>query len=275
MEFLNYKAIKSKLKKRGILFKKPNIEDASGQFYALARQLDDHKLYAGLCHLAVTNCLGTDGQVGAFLNAARSFSKASYEIVSPEDHVRAVVWIYTEALLNCDRSFIKPICLEMGRFYESLGMYQQAADCFKQSMSISRCVYNLILSKRYKSALDELKNCPSHLMTSQDHTSMFLLELLLNEDIKELNMNSLQQLSTSSEATTNRGALPIDENLYDLNGLLESLMILLQSRKQNESNNSGNKPKNLKIKNSIVNKLSAFLNPAQIQLLYLLTEDPG
>lgn len=271
MEFLNYRAIKAKLKRRGILFKKPSLEDASSQFYALARQLDDHKLYAGMCHLAITNCQATDGQVGALLNAARSFSKAGYEIVSPEDHVRAVIWIYTEALMNCDRSFIKPICLEMGRFYESRGMYKQAADCFKQSMSISRCVHNLILSKCYKSALDELKNCPSHLMTLQDYTSMFLLQLLLKEDVSELGLTTLQQLSTSSKASSNCGSLPIDENLYDLNGLLESLMISLQSEKQNASGAGSTSSKNIVIKNSIVNKLSAFLDPVQIQLLFLIT----
>lgn len=275
MEFLNYRAIKAKLKRRGILFKKPSLEDASNQFYTLARQLDDHKSYAGLCYLAITNCQGTDSQVGALLNAARSFSKAGYEIVSSEDHVRAVIWIYTEALVNCDRSFIKPICLEMGRFYESRGMYEQAADCFKQSMSISRCVYNLILSKRHRSALDELKNCPSHLMTPQDYTSMFLLELLLKEDVSELNLTTLQQLSTSSKPGPNGGSFPIDEDLYDLKGLLESLMIFVQKERQSMLESGGNSSgsKNVKIKDSIVNKLSAFLDPVQIQILFLITDE--
>lgn len=268
MEFLNYKGIRAKLKKRGLLFKKPSLEEASNQFYTLARQLDEHKLYAGFCHLAITSCqTNQNNQVGALLNSARAFSQATYEIISLEDHIRAVIWIYTEALLICDRSFHRPICLEMGRFYEQHKMHQQAAECFKQSMSISRCVNNLILSKRYESALDELKNCPSHLMTTKDHTSMFLLELLLNEDIVEMNRNSLQHLSLSSQTDTSRGILPIDDHLFDLNGLLESLLIFQQDSK---NFNTPHK-KRLKIKRSIVDKLSAFLDPAQIQLLNLIT----
>lgn len=274
MEFLNYRAIKAKLKKRGLLFKKPSLEDASNQYYSLARQLDDYKLYSGFCHLAMTTCQNeSSGQVGAFLNAARAFSQARYEVVSFEDHIRLVIWIYTEALLICDRSFIRPIRLEMGRFYESHRMYQQAAECFKQSMSINRCVHNLILAKKYKSALDELKNCPSHLMTTKDHTSLFLLELLLNEDSEELHRNSLQHLSSNSRTSTNRGLLPINDHLFDLTGLLESLLILQKDRKN--SLREGECARDVKIKNLIVDKLSAFLDPAQIQLLYLITSDAG
>lgn len=268
MEFLNYKGIKTKLKKRGLLFKKPSLEDASSQFYSLARQLDDHRLYAGFCHLAISNCQIKSGQVGAYLNAARAFSQATYEIISLEDHIRAVIWIYTEALLICDRSFIRPICLEMGRFYESHKMHQQAAECFKQCMSISRCVNNLILSKQHKSALDELKNCPSHLMTVKDHTSMFLLELLLNEDPGEIKSNSLQSLLTEAPTSNGKVLLPIDDHLSDLNGLLESLLILQQDERNLFQ---GNHPKDPKIKKAITDQLSAFLDPAQTQLLYLIT----
>lgn len=268
MEFLNYKGIKAKLKKRSLLFKKPSIELASSQFYTLARQLDDHKSYSGFCHLAISNCQGKNGQVGAYLNAARLFAQADYEIISLEDHIRAVIWIYSEALLICDRSFIGPICMEMGRFYESHKMHLQAAECFKKSMSISRCVDNLILAKRYKSALDELRNCPSHLMTTKDHTSMFLLELLLNEDIGDSNRNSLQFLSVNSGTQTDRGLLPINDHLFDLNGLLESLLIFQQDKKSSPLKDG---PKSNKIKKSIIDNLSAFLDPAQIQLLYLIT----
>lgn len=269
MEFLNYKGIKGKLKKRGLLFKKPSVEEASNQFYTLARQLDDHKLYAGFCHLAISKCQGKSaGQVGAILNAARAFSKANHEIITLDDHIRTVIWIYSGALLICDRSFIKPITLEMGRFYESHKMYQQAAECFKQSMSISRCVNNLILAKRYENALDELKNCPSHLMTTKDQTSMFLLELWLNGDAAEVGRSSLQHLSLNSKTTTTHGQLSIDDHLFDLNGLLESLLIFKQDKKNSAT---GKKLRRTKVQESIADKLSAFLDPAQIQLLYLIT----
>lgn len=267
MEYLTYRTIKAKLKKRGILFKKPSIEDASNDFYSLARQLDDHKLYSGYCHLAIANCQAGNkisAQTGAFLNAARSFAKANHDIVSREDHIKLVIWIYTEALLICDRTFIRPIRLEMGRFYELHGLYQQAAECYKQSMCISGCVNNLIFAKCYRSALDELKNCPSHLLSTKEHTSMFLLELLLNEDIEELNRNSLQILSDDSRVSTNRGLLPTDDNLYDLAGLLESLLIL-QKEKEHQ--------KNEQIKQSIIERLSAFLDPAQIRLLQQITSN--
>lgn len=267
MEFHNYKTIKSKLKKRGLLFKKPNLEDAANQFYSLARQLDDYKIYSGFCHLAITGCQNRPSdQVGALLNAARAFSQAKHEMISSEDHIGVVSWIYTEALLVCDRSYIRPICLEMGRFYESNKMYSQAAESFKRSMSISRCVYNLLLAKRYKSALDELKNCPSHLMSTRDHTSMFLLELLLNENSEEMSRNSLQHLLSNSYTTTKHGLLPADDHVFDLTGLLESLLILRQDERS--SKQAGESAKDNKIMNMVVDKLSAFLDTAQIQLLY-------
>jgi len=266
MEFLNYKAIRAK--RKGLIFKKPSLEEAALKFNYLARQLDDHKQYAGLCYLAITSCHGKSDQVGALLNAARAFSKASYEIISPEDHIQAAIWAYSEALLICDRSFIKPIRLEMGRFYEERKMYQQAAECFKQSMSISRCVYNLILSKRYKSALDELKNCPSHLMSTKDHTSMFLLELLLSEDLGDTNRNSLTYLATNSCASTTRGSLPTDDRMFDLNSLLESLLIFRDDKKSLKRHDFVSK--SAKMRNTITNRLSAFLDQAQIQILYCI-----
>ena len=272
MEFLSYRNIQGKLKKRGLLFKKPNLEDASNQFYSLARLLDDHKLYSGLCHLAVARCQNkkSSDQVGAYLNAARAFSQARNETISVEDHIQLVIWVYKEALLICDRSFLRPIRLEMGRFYESHHMFSQAAECFKQSMCISRCVYNLILAKRYDIALDELKNCPSHILTSKDHTSMFLLELLLNEDFEELKRNSLQHLSSSSRSSTNRGLMPIDDHLFDLTGLLESLLLLQQDKKVRQQQGVKFCSKDDKIRNLIVDRLCAFLDPAQTQLLHMI-----
>lgn len=278
MEFLAYRNIRAKLKKRGLLFTKPSLEDASSQFYSLARLLDDHKLYSGQCHLAIANCQNkkSSGQVGAFLNAARAFSQARDEIISPEDHIQLVAWVYTEALSICDRSFIRPIRLELGRFYESHQMYSQAAECFKQCMCIGNCVHNLILAKRYQSALDELKNCPSHLLTFKDHTSMFLLELLLNEDFEELSRNSLHHLTSSSRTSTNRGLMPIDDLLFDLTGLLESLLILQQDKKARNEHSKApdvNGAKDGKIKNLVVDRLCAFLDPAQTQLLHLIASD--
>lgn len=283
MEFLNYKNIKAKLKKRGLVpAKKPSQEETPNQFLltSLERHLEDPKVYPGLHHLANTGGQTNSnnaGQVGTLLNAARAFSQAKYDTTPPEDHIKLVVWMYNEALLICDRSFIRPIRLEMAKYYESLAMYEQASECFKQSMSISKCVSNLILAKRYKSALDELKNCPSHLMTTKDHTSMFLLELLLNEDPEELSENSLQHLLHVSRTATNRGILPNDDHLFDLTGLLESLFTIHKDKKSLESQVDSKENKEQvdwstedRIRNLIVEKLSAFLDPTQIQLLELM-----
>lgn len=268
MEFLNFKAIKTKQNRRSILYKKPNPEDISAQFYSLARELDHHKLYSGLCHLAVNTCLGKDGQVGAYLNAARSFSKATFEITSLEDHVQSVKWVYKEALLTCDSSFMAPIHLELGRYYETRNLYIQASECYKQSMSISRCVLNLLRSKRYSKALEELKNAPSHLLSSKDNTTMFLLELLLAGDVERdsSGLDKPEKLTCTSWKSAQK--TPTDDYNSDLNGLLESLSIVHhESRKQSSV-------KNEKIKRLIIEKLSAFLDQAQIQLLYLLYDKP-
>lgn len=277
MEFSAYRNIKEKLKRKGLLFKRPDLDDEADQAYPMVQQLDDHKLYAGLRHLAIVNCQSkkSSGQVGAFLNAARAFSQARDEIVSAEDHIQLVVLMYTEALNICDVSFIRPIRLELGRFYESHQLYLQAAECFKQSMCISKCVHNLILAQRYKNALDELKSCPSHLLTSHDYTSMFLLELLIHEDFEELSRNSLDHLSSSSRIATDRGLMPINDHLFDLTGLLESLLILQQDKKTRKSIKPPDKDytKNGKIKELVMDRLCAFLDPPQMQLLNLIASD--
>lgn len=247
MEFLNYKVIKTKQNRRGILYKKPNPEEISSQYYALARELEDHNYYSGLCHLAVNSCIDKGSQVGAYLNAARSFSKADSEIISTEDHVQSVKWVYKEALSICDSSYLAPINLELGRYYETKKMHLQAAECFKHSMSISRCVLNLLQSKLYKNALEELKNYPSHLLSLKDHTTMFLLELLVTEDPEGLPKKA-------------------NSDIDDLSGLLESLSMAYRPFLDNQQTS----PKNEKIKKIIVDRLSAFLDQAQMQLLFLL-----
>jgi len=108
-------------------------------------------------------------------------------------------------------------------------------------------------------------------MTTKDHTSLFLLELLLDEEAEDPNRNSFQQLSKDSRVMTERGLLPIDDHLYDLAGLLESFLIL---QKENKSAKDGSSTSRYnRVKDSIVNKLSAFLDPAQIQLLCLITSN--
>jgi hypothetical protein len=120
----------------------------------------------------------------------------------------------------------------MGRLYESQQMFLEAAECYKQSMCINLCVHNLILAKKYQNALDELKNCPSHLMSSCEYTSMFLLQLLLNDDLDEMKRCSLQHLASISRTSTNRGLIPLNDRLFDLTGLLESLLIVLQEEEK-------------------------------------------
>lgn len=259
MEFLNYKAIKTRQNRKGLLYKKPNPRDVSAQYYSLARELDDHKLYSGLCHLAVNTCFSKDYQVEAYLQAARAFSKGSTNVIHIEDHVQSVKRIYKEALLICDSSFMIPIYLELGRFYESHNMHLQAAECYKQSLSMTRCVRNLILSRHYKRALEELRNSPSQLLSRNDKTTMYLLELLLNEDEGESNNLSMINPSNNRQNQSDLDLLPIDDNLFELHGLLDSLLICRKDRIHNP-----------KIEKSLVSKLSAFLDQTQIHLLYLI-----
>lgn len=258
MEFLNYRNLKQRQNKRGLLYKRPNPRDLSTQYYTLSRELDEHKLHAGLCHLAINTCYDKDIQIEALLNAARAFSKGANSVISLDDHVQTVKWIYKEALQLCDPSFIIPIYSELGRYYESQNKHMLAADCFKQSMSISRCVHNLLLSKSYKRALEELRSSPSHLLSKTDHTTLFLLVLLLQEDFNELNHVENRVLCEINDQN-NLDHLPLDDQTFNLNGLLESLLAYHKDKKCNK-----------KIQESIAQKLSAFLDQAQIQLLYLV-----
>lgn len=273
MEFTFYRNIKGKLKKRGLPFKKTGQEDVPNQLVNLAKQLDDQEqLSSNLSQLTIANCRAnlSSSQLGEFLMVARTLSKARDKLVINDEHVKLIVHLYSEALLICDRSFIRPIKLEMGRFYESQQMFSEAAECYKQSMCISLCVHNLILAKKYQNALDELKNCPSHLMTSREYTSMFLLQLLLDDDLDELKRCSLQHLASISRTSTNRGLIPLNDHLFDLTGLLESLLILQQDEKASQEQNE-KQAKDTKIKDLIVNRLRAFLDPTQAQLLHMLT----
>jgi hypothetical protein len=275
MEFSFYRNIKGKLKKRGLPFKKPGQEDAPNQLVNLAKQIDnDDQLSSELGKLTLSNYKGnlSSGQLGELLMVARTLFKAQNKLVPDEEHTRLIVHVYSEALLICDRSFIRPIKLELGRFYESRQMYSEAAECYKQSMCINLCVQNLILDKKYRNALDELKNCPSHLMSSREYTSMFLLQLLLDEDLDELKRCSLQHLASISRTSTSRGLIPLNDHLYDLSGLLESLLIVKQDRKIFQDQDE-RRTKYEKIMSLIVDRLSAYLDPAQVQLLHMIVSE--
>lgn len=272
MDLFNYKDIKAKLKKRTIFTRRPSLEDEDSPFFAVAKQIDDANLYKELYHFVMKSANNQSGsnvksnQVGAYLKTARNLAAASHEKNPPDNYIKAVIWIYTESLHICDQSLIKPIRIEFGRFYESHKMFEQAAECYKQSMSISRCVYNLILCNNFKGALEELRNCPSHLLTNHDYTNMFLLELLTVDDLAELKVNARKYFYLNSQIETQRGALPIDEQLYNLSSLLESFVII-----QYEIQNKVLAPEQSeKIQQSIMYKLRPYLDPAQIQLVHLI-----
>jgi hypothetical protein len=275
MDFPFYRNIKGKLKKRGLPSKKAGTEGVSNQLVNLAKQLDEQdRLDSDLCQLTIANCRAnlSSNQLGEFLMVARTLSKAQSKTTLNEEHIKLVVHLYSEALLICDRSFIRPIKLEMGRFYESQQMFSEAAECYKQSMCINLCVQNLVEAKKYQSALYELKNCPSHLMTAREYTSMFLLQLLLDDELDELSRCSLQHLASISRTSTNRGLIPLNDHLFDLTGLLESLLIVQQDEKSFQGQNE-RLSKDARINDLIVDRLSAFLDPIQTQLLHMITSE--
>lgn len=273
MEFLDYRNIRNKLNKKGLLHKKPNFDEASAQFYSLARKLDDHKLYAGLCHLAVTHCQNREGQVGAFLNAARAFSQGSHQTVAPEYNFQDVKWMYKEALLICDKSFIGPVYFELGEFFESHGLFQHAAECFMRSQSTTRCVKNYILSHNYEKALEVLNNCPKISLSREDYITKRLLELVVTQlsdmidvDATKSSPSYCENILSDTEMHDEHDALPVDDVLYNMNGLLKSLIILQKERALKTQRCR----KLREIQVTLVDKLSVFLSEIQIQLLYTI-----
>lgn len=268
-EFGQYKSITSKLKRR--ILRKPNFNEAIKNLAQLSNQLQIHKPYSGYCHLAIAKCESLTGdqggQVGALLDAARAFSQSGRDNSGKNrlinsasssngnqetgDDSKAAIWAYQQALLYCDQFMTKPISLELARYYESLKMYQEASEYYRRCMYIRQSVQCLILSKSYELALAKLKSCPANLLTVEDLVTMFLLELLLN-DPNRYNFQ-LPIIKDSSNSTS-------DAHLYDLNGLLESLLLLFKSH---------NMP--IKCKDAIVDRLSTKLGPIQIHLLYLIS----
>lgn len=266
-EFGQYKIITSKLRKR--ILRKPNFNEAIRNLAQLSNQLQDHKPYSGYCQLAIAKCESLTGdqggQVGALLDAARSFSQSGNDtgkskstsctnrngdIHETGDDSKAAIWAYQQALLYCDPFMAKPISLELARYYESLNMYQEASEYYKRCMYIRQCVQCLILSKSYELASAKLKSCPANLLTKEDLVTMFLLELLLNDP----NTYIFQlPIISGSEGSC-------DAHLYDLNGLLESLLLFYK-----------NENRTVRCKDAIVDRLSAKLDPIQINLLYLIS----
>lgn len=277
MEFSFYRNIKGKLKKKGLsTSKKGGQADGSNQLVVLAKQLDDReKLDPDLRELTISSFKSNlaSAQLGEFLMVARNLAKTQNKVVSDEEHKKLVVDVYREALLMCDRSFIRPIKLELGRFYESQRMFLEAAECYKQSMCISLCVRNLIQARKYQSALDELKNCPSHLMTASEYTSMFLLQLLLDDELDELKRCSLQHLSSISRTSTSRGVIPLDDHLFDLTGLLQSLLIVQNEDNQARTEEDMKAVRDGEIRHLIAKRLAAFLDQTQMELLNMINSE--
>ncbi|XP_040572748.1 40-kDa huntingtin-associated protein [Lepeophtheirus salmonis] len=144
-----YRKISNKLKKR--FLRKPNLSEASAEFYKLGKRLvkDDEQEYAGLCNLAVARCEqnndNSQGECEAYIESGRLFMKAERKVFqtgnySFEYHLAASIDCYSKAIRllgespsasNSARAF--GLCHEVGDFLVKLGKSDQAISFFQQA----------------------------------------------------------------------------------------------------------------------------------------------
>lgn len=255
MDFLEIRLIKSKLKKS--IFRKSNIEQTIADLHAIARRYEGHKLYPGYCYLTIARiCPKNSIQVGAYLNAARSFAKDSS--TKNEQSIRTAVWLYQQAVTTCDDALKRPIMREMGDFYMKCKLNKEAAGHYKESGDMQLCVDSLVLSKSYGMALKELQNCAIDSLTPNLRTTTFLLAFLLSQDILSETYESLMPISSSNRDLGIPSCLCTDDQA-NLCALLESLLIIYKSESSTMS-------RSLKV--SIIDELYEYLDPTQSKILY-------
>jgi len=164
--FTQYRNISAKLKKR--FLRKPNVSEASEQFGALVKQLEQQELphYAGFCSLAVARCEQTlgnhPGETQALVQAAHYFLQAEqdeHELHCPsfKENIEAAKSCYHHAIKNYieqgQNVLASALCLELatalrkfGCKLEALSNYQRAADLQAQSPMEFMNTMNLITS---------------------------------------------------------------------------------------------------------------------------------
>ncbi|CAB4067753.1 F8A [Lepeophtheirus salmonis] len=139
-----YRKISNKLKKR--FLRKPNLSEASAEFYKLGKRLvkDDEQEYAGLCNLAVARCEqnndNSQGECEAYIESGRLFMKAERKVFqtgnySFEYHLAASIDCYSKAIRLLGES---PSASNSARAF---GLCHEAAKCRTASQYLLESVH--------------------------------------------------------------------------------------------------------------------------------------
>eukprot|EP00096_Caligus_rogercresseyi_P012443 TRINITY_DN5218_c0_g1_i2.p1 TRINITY_DN5218_c0_g1~~TRINITY_DN5218_c0_g1_i2.p1 ORF type:complete len:320 (+),score=55.29 TRINITY_DN5218_c0_g1_i2:304-1263(+) len=139
---VEYRNISSKLKKR--FLRKPNVSEASDQFYKLSKRLikDDEYNYAGFSGLAVVKCeqsnANTPGEIEALIESGRTFMKSEMKVFetgnySFEYDLAAAVDCYAKAIRLLEETPSPSysarslgLCSEIGNSLRQMGKTGQA-----------------------------------------------------------------------------------------------------------------------------------------------------
>lgn len=153
-----YKAISGKLKKR--FLRKPNIAEASEQFGALTKELQQQECphYAAFCCLAVARCEHTlgnsSGETQTLVQAAQLFLEAerlNHQLLCPgfSEHLHAAISCYSHAIkLYLDQkqnSLAAALCLEVGHALQNLGRISEAIPHYQKAAELhSQCTMDYL-----------------------------------------------------------------------------------------------------------------------------------
>jgi len=246
-DFTQYSKITAKLKKR-LFLKKPNLGEASEQFTALSRKLQDFKPYAGYCCLAAARCeqgLGnTSSELYSLLEAARFFRDGK--------EFNAAISAYRHAIKICDHSLLPAVFSELGQMYNGEGRYLEAADAYKEGELHADAAICYILAKKYALALNSLEKRHEEQLSHSDLITMFLLKLLTS-DPRRCEVQ-FPVICCNSE----------NEDIVSLNLLLESLLIILREGCEEDVQNT---------KGQICAQLFPLLSNPQKDLLCTILEE--
>jgi hypothetical protein len=242
-DFSHYKIISGKLKKR-FLLRKPNLHEASDQFLSLSRDLREFKAYSGYCLIAVARCQhslnNTNNELHSLLESARLFRDGQ--------QINGAISSYRHALRLCDPSLKTPICAELAQMYIKQKRYIEASHAFIDGNLFREAADSYLSAAQFEMALDSFNKLDQNSLNETDFITIFLLKLYLNDANKyDFQLPVIE-------------CHPENDELMDLNIMLESLLISMKSKCEDEN----------EIRNSIASQLFPKLNGHQNELIYLI-----
>jgi len=244
-EFSQYKNISAKLKKR-FLVRKPNFGEASEQFQALGRDLQDFPNYSGYCSLAAARCeqnlANTSSELHMLLQAARNFANGG--------DINAAVSAYRHALKICDQAVLSSVYAEMAEMYKKNKSYLEAADAYRDGELFEDAALCFILADKHILALNCYDKIDDDQLTHEDLVTAYLLKLYVNDPRR--NDVQFPVICCNSES----------DEIVSLNILLESLLIILKDKQDD-----------IHTKGQITAQLYPLLNGTQRDLLRLILDE--